>query len=163
MTRTEAHQCCGAEVPVAALPDVERFVVWAARVWIDAHCRGAIPCPRLQNMFRHMRLQNSLGPFYALFSLIVSEATRELDVRCPECRKLGADEKALLTLFAALQQGALSVAEIILEDWLPSAVAARAAYPARLVANGLADGGLLLQYPAVPRSLAATDARAATH
>lgn len=163
MTRTEAHQCCGSETPVFALPDAERFVVWAIRVWIDAHCRGQIPCPRLQDMFTHMRLQDCIGPFYALLSLIAGEAARELDFRCPGCRKLGADERAALTLFAAIQQGATPVAAIILEDWLPPAVAERAAYPARLVANGLADSGLLLQRLGAPRPLAIAGAQRAAH
>ena len=114
-------------------------------------------------MFAHLRLQDCLGPFYALFSLVVSEASRDLDFRCPACRKLGADEQAALTLFAVLQQGATLVAEIILEDWLPSAVAERAAYPARLVANGLADRGLLLQCLPTPRLLVAARAHSAAH
>lgn len=163
MTRTEAHQCCGTEAPVHALAHAERFVVWASRVWIEAHGAGRFPCRRLQAMFQHLRLQDCIGPFYSLFTFLAHEASRDLDFRCPACKLLGDDERRLLTLLAAYQQGTVRVAEIVLEDWLPAAMADRAAYPARLVANTLAENGLLLRGLAGPRYLAGMPVHAMAH
>jgi hypothetical protein len=151
MTRHEADQDCGTKIPVCTLPHAERFVVWAARAWIDAHCAGRIPCPRLQNLFQHLQLQDCIGPFYSLFTLVANEASRDLDFRCPACGTLGDDERRLLALFAAYQQGAARAADVILQDWLPGGIATRAVYPARLVANGLAEGGLRLRGAMPPR------------
>jgi hypothetical protein len=151
MTRHEADQGCGAEVRVCALPHAERFVVWAARAWIDAHCADRIPCPRLQSLFQHFHLQDCIGPFYSLFTLLANEASRDLDFRCPACGTLGDDERRLLALLAAYQQGAARAADIILQDWLADGLAERAAYPARLVANGLAESGLRLRGALPPR------------
>jgi hypothetical protein len=151
MTRHEADQFRDAEVHVCTLPHAERFVVWAARAWIDAHYTGRIPCRRLQGMFQHLQLQDCIGPFYSLFTFLANDASRDLDFRCPACGTLGDDERRLLTLFAAYQQGAARAADVVLEDWLPDAMAARAAYPARLVANGLADSGLRLRGALPPR------------
>jgi hypothetical protein len=163
MNRTEAHQCCGTEAPVYALAHAERFVVWASRVWIEAHGSGRFPCRRLQAMFQHLGLQDCIGPFYSLFTFLAHEASHDLDFRCPACKLLGDDERRLLTLLAAYQQGTVRAAEIVLEDWLPKAMAERAAYPARLIANTLAENGLLLRGVAGPRNLADMPVHAMAH
>jgi hypothetical protein len=151
MTRHEIDQGCGPEVRVCTLPHAERLVVWAARAWIDAHCAGRFPCRRLQSLFQHLNLQDCIGPFYSLFTFLAHEASRDLDFRCPACGTLGDDERRLLALFAACQQGAARTADVILQDWLPDGMAERAAYPARLVANGLAESGLRLRGALPPR------------
>jgi hypothetical protein len=111
----------------------------------------------------YLHLQDCIGPFYSLFTFLANEAARDLDFRCPACKVLGEDERLLLTLFAAYQQGAQRVAEFVLEDWLPEAMVDRAAYPARLVANALAENGLLLRGAAVPRTAAKPQAHQAMH
>lgn len=151
------------EVPVSTLPAAERFIVWAARVWIAAHCNDQMPCQRLQNMFQHLQLQDCLGPFYALLSLLVTECSRDLDFRCPGCRSLGEDERKMVTLFAALQQGSTQVAEVVLENWMPAHASQRAAYPARLVAHGMAENGHVLNELAVPRPVATLAVQQALH
>lgn len=153
MTRLETDQFCGTTVHVCTLPHAERLVVWAARAWIEAHGTGRLPCRRLRSMFQHLQLQDSLGPFYSLFTFLAHEACRDLDFRCPACGTLGDDERRLLTLFAAYQQGAARAADVVLDDWLPRSMAERAAYPARLIANGLAESGLRLRGAMPPQTL----------
>ena len=151
------------EMPVSSLPATERFVVWAARVWITAHCEGQMPCRRLQDMFHHLQLQDCLGPFYSLLSLLMNEGSRDLDFRCPCCRSLGEDERKMVTLFAAFQQGATQVAEVVLENWMPPQASQRAAYPARLVAHCMAENGQLLGRLAIPHTVTPPAVQHALH
>jgi len=66
-------------------------------------------------------------------------------------------------LFAAFQQGATQVAEVVLENWMPLHVSQRAAYPARLVALCMAENGQLLGRLAIPHPAATPAVQHALH
>jgi hypothetical protein len=99
----------------------------------------------LDSLFRHANLEDCIGPFYSLFTLLAHGARRKLTIQCPCCRQLGDDERLLLVLMTAHQQGEAHLAESILKDWLHPAAVRQAAYPARLVAQGFAENGFTLR------------------
>ncbi|MEM7423536.1 MAG: hypothetical protein AAF334_07415 [Pseudomonadota bacterium] len=145
MTVLSADKPSDTEPTVLALPNTERLVLSATRAWIDAYCSQQLCGPQLKTHLQELGFGNCIGPFYAFHGLLAAAATRELDFRCPKCPSVGDDEQRLLTMFASYQQGQTRVAEIIVQDWMPPAACRRATYAARLVANGLADRGLLLR------------------
>lgn len=144
MIQQADHTPLEAPSAICALPYPERFTVWASRVWIECFRANNPTCPRLENMFRHARLSEHLGPFYAFFTLVAHGAQRKLDFRCPGCKNVGEDERLFLAILAAQQWGSPATADSILADWLHRTAARRAAYPARMFAHGLAEAGLIL-------------------
>lgn len=131
---------------VHKLPFAERLAIWAARVWVQAHCAGKTSCIRLDSLFQHAKLEDCIGPFYSLFMLMAHGARRKLNIQCPCCRKLSNDERLLLVLITAHQQGNPEVAEGVLKDWLQPAAVRQAAYPAQLVAHGFLEAGLIFRF-----------------
>ena len=132
--------------PVHDLPFAERLAIWAARVWVEAHCAGKTSCMRLDSLFQHAKLEDCIGPFYSLFMLLAHGARRKLNIQCPCCRKLSDDERLLLVLITAHQQGQPEKADSVLRDWLQPAAVRQAAYPAQLVAHGFAEAGLSFRF-----------------
>lgn len=145
MTAATHDRQTDAEARVLDLPNTERLVLSATRAWIDAYCSQQLCGPQLKTQLQQLGFGSCIGPFYAFHGLLATSATRELDFRCPKCPSLGFDEQRFLTMLASYQQGQCRVAEVIIEDWMPPAACRRATYAARLVANGLADRGLLLR------------------
>lgn len=79
-----------------------------------------------------------------LFDVIAVAPRRRLAVACIHCRTLRPDEGLFLQLIATLQRRDVHGAKEILLNWVAPA-AARAAIPyARVLADGLAQQGLLL-------------------
>ena len=87
--------------------------------------------------------------FDAMMEIVARHATRPLDVRCPSCPGLGAEEAALLRLVCALQGGAAAAADAIdaLADWLPATLVPVALRPARRFAAAMAHADLAVVAP----------------
>lgn len=132
-----------ANAPIAELRTAEMFGVCAARLWVASYCGAPGQVPDWRVGFVAARVQDSpTAAFDVLFGIIAAGARRKLDIRCPSCRALGADEAALLQAISLLQGDRLADARLILADWLPPAAARGALVPAKAFADGLAEAGL---------------------
>ncbi len=83
-----------------------------------------------------------VSAFDRLFQIVVAAPLRLLDVRCPRCAYMGADEGRLLQLMSFLQRGRAGGGESILKEWLPATVARLALPAAQVLADALAEVGL---------------------
>ncbi len=80
--------------------------------------------------------------FEVLMSVVGASAQRLLEVRCPGCPSIGADEAAMLRLIAALQAEETLGALEVLADWLPEDAVGPALQGARGFARAAATAGL---------------------
>lgn len=83
-----------------------------------------------------------VAAFDRLFQVVVAAHLRPLDVRCPRCANMGADEARLLQLLSFLQRWRVGEAEAILKEWVPPAVVRIALPAAQTLAEAMADCGL---------------------
>ncbi len=110
---------------VAGLMESELFMVWAVRQWVVAIHQDEPPVARLEEGFRLAGLIDDLPAFHAAISFVSLHAATQLDVRCPQCKGLGAGERLLMELARGALHGdprALSLALAIVID--PRAVPA---------------------------------------
>ncbi|MCW5773011.1 MAG: hypothetical protein KIT16_15315, partial [Rhodospirillaceae bacterium] len=116
-----------ADTPMAALRTAELFIVASSRLWVAALRDPAAGVPDWQPGFRAAAIDAyGAAGFDRLFSIIAGNALRPLDIRCPRCPRLGADEAHLIHLLGLLQEHRADEAAAMLAEWLPPA-AARAA------------------------------------
>ncbi len=136
---------------IVSLEPSELFVLCLARLWV-VHQRNPETVPAdWREGFAHMRMDaESEAGFDQLFRLIVTAATRSLDIRCQRCEHLGEDEGWLLHSVSLLQGSRIADAAAIFSDWLPAGSVGRAIGSWQAFAAGLAARGLSLpRHPAM--------------
>jgi len=140
-----------AAAALADLQAAEREVVTALRLWVEAFTRQNDPLHAARDHFA--RCFNSGGEgalwgdrrpggdaglsLHAVLRNTTLAATRPVDVRCPTCPGLSADEARLLSTTAWLQRDVTPAAEAALGDWLPPAALRLSLAPARGLAQAL--------------------------
>lgn len=136
-----------AETPLAELRTAELFVTTTLRLWVLPHTKPEGDHPEWWQGFLRLGVDaGGMAGFDTLLRLVATSARRTLDVRCPRCAKLGADEAWLLQMLSLLQRGQEAQAMAILADWLPPAGARIALAPAESLAAALTQAGLSLPH-----------------
>lgn len=144
------------------LDTTETFVVATARLWAAPHRDPWQVHPDWRDGFRAAGITaDGAHAFDALFWIVVAGGLRSLDIRCPRCPRLGADEGLLLRLVAHAQAGRPAQVEATLGAWLPPCAGRAAAVHASIYARALMAAGLLL--PVEHRRPAPARARSAPH
>ncbi|MEQ8345397.1 MAG: hypothetical protein RIB84_27875 [Sneathiellaceae bacterium] len=137
--------------PELAFP--EALLVWALRVWVDIANPhegpgGRLAMERLRTAFDHARAPGVAAQLDHLWTIIGSSAKRQIDVRCPGCITLSPDEILFVREIACRQRRVTPGPSGLLASLCP-ATARRVAAPfTQTLADGLAEGRLLL--PARP-------------
>ena len=133
------------DLAVLELDTAETFVVATARLWAAPHRDPWHPHPDWRGGFRAAGIDaDGSHAFDTLFWIVVAGGHRTLDVRCPRCPQLGADEAWLLQLTGYAQLGRPDLAEIALGHWLPATAARAAVVHATIFGNALANAGLMV-------------------
>jgi hypothetical protein len=134
-----------AKTPLSELQTAELFVVVSLRLWVAA-LRDPTSVDRGWRSGFDAAGLDAVGrdAFDALFRTVAATALRSLDVRCPRCAELGADEGRLLQLLSLIQRGRSGEAAAILADWMPASARRLALVSAQDFAASLLEGGLLI-------------------
>jgi hypothetical protein len=113
---------------VHGLVTAEMLALATLRMWAAPHRRPNQPHPDWREGPRVAGLEDDAADaFDVLMRLVVAAAHKQLDVRCPKCPGLGADEVAFLEMVRAVQAHPRA-ADAGLSGWLPPP-AVRAARP----------------------------------
>lgn len=133
------------ELAVLELDTAETFVVATARLWAAPHRDPWQPHPDWRGGFRAAEIDaDGTHAFDTLFWIVVAGGHRVLDIRCPRCPRLGADEAWLLQLVGYTQMGRPDLSEIALGHWLPAAAARAAVVHACIFGGALSAAGLMV-------------------
>lgn len=140
----------------AALAPVERGVLRALRLWVAAFRRGADPRPELAAAAAAFGAPADVAlSVDALLAVAARSARRPLDVRCPNCPALSADEASLLHAAALAQRGEAEAAEDALRPLLTDIGASFAFGPLEGLGALLAVVGLRLPLRRAPAAAGA--------
>jgi hypothetical protein len=113
---------------VHALETAEMLGLATLRMWAAPHRQPGKQHPDWRDGPKAARLdEDAAEAFDVLMRLVVATGHRMLDVRCPSCPGLGADEVAFLEMLRAAQTHP-AAADAGLAGWLPAA-SVRAARP----------------------------------
>ncbi|WP_119421443.1 hypothetical protein [Desertibaculum subflavum] len=119
-----------------------QFAIWATRIWVAAVKRHESPSPMLDQAFAAAGAAPALPHLHGLLRTLATAASRQIDIRCPNCTSVSPDEAALIQLIDAFQRGAFGEAAMLLSDWLPPAAVRLAIDQASALAAALAEADL---------------------
>jgi len=138
-----------------------QFVIWATRIWVAAVKRRESPSPMLDQAFAAAGATGALPHLHGLLRTLATAADRSIDIRCPNCAHVSADEAALVRLIGAFQRGAMGEAAMLLSDWLPPAAVRLAIDQACAMAMALSEAelDLVVVHQGAPHGIAVTRAQ----
>lgn len=137
------------------IPFGERLLLWSLRMWVRAYVRRYNDHPLLQNGFKLAGAPAAYLALDDLMSVFATASTSSMDIRCPNCSEISADEHCLLTLVAEFQHGSTPCeAEDILGVWLPPAARRVAQTHAKELAEIFKQAKLLIRSRPGAQSLA---------
>lgn len=85
------------------LPFSEQFLVWAARMWVDALQNNEQSQLLLTEGFIKAGAADAQHVFDRMMWVLAAGASSTIDVRCPSCESVSPDEQRLLAVLAARQ------------------------------------------------------------
>ena len=138
----------------------QRFLLWAIRQWVWTLKSKDEGHATLRDGFRQAGLEDGYFVIDELLAVLGSAAIKSIDIRCPRCPGISADEKALIAVIAALQKDDTSTSTGLLEGWLPPSVVWLAQRPAAQLARLMEGIGLELEL--TERVLASSEVQSAT-
>lgn len=146
----------GYPATVAALEPSERLFLGQVRLWVQAVRQGLNPVPALRQAMAAQGVGAAAMSIDMLMRILGRAARRPVEVRCPACSRLAADEQALLHAARLAQGRDMRLAEETLRAALLSPVAASFAMgPLEGLGRIFAAAGLPLPSRALPAGSAA--------
>ena len=127
-TNLQAAPHAGDLMSIVDLTTSERFLIFAARDWVDGACKGICPTPTLVRVFAEADLSAALIDLHALLTLAATAAKRPLALRRPACGGVCNAEIDLLAVVAYAQKGLGHLAAARLATWFANDVR-RAVWP----------------------------------
>lgn len=85
------------------LPMPETVLLWSMRTWSVGHRRGVPTEHYVASVFEGLGASRATGYFHGLMWALAHGAAREVALHRPCCPHIGADERALLDVFALTQ------------------------------------------------------------
>jgi len=147
------------DTPLDRLRTPELFLLSTLRLWIAGAVDPEGRHPRWSEGCHVAGLRPAAVTGFDAFWRLMAAAPRRpghapLDLRCPTCPRLGADEAWFLQAVQALQAGEDRATVAILARWLPPAAQRLALPPLMALAAGLLEAELALpdraRLPALP-------------
>jgi hypothetical protein len=93
------------DAPRTALPVLDNALLWTMQAWVVGHCRDAEVVGRIADVYAELGAPEAAGYLDGFMWVLSQGATRLLAVNCTCCDTVSADERALLDVFALLQEG----------------------------------------------------------
>ena len=128
------------------LPFGEQLVLWAIRMWAKALNEDANISDVLRQGFRLAGVQDAFGFLDSIMYVLATAGNGVIDIRCPGCSKISADEHRIMGAIAVYQrQTDFKHCDPYLCFWLPPTALRIVREPAMKLAKALTNGGLILR------------------
>tara|TARA_R110000772_G_scaffold268420_1_gene395413 strand:+ start:5872 stop:6330 length:459 start_codon:yes stop_codon:yes gene_type:complete len=85
------------------LPFGEQLMLWAMRLWMRGLRDGTPDQAILRTGFKLAGVPDAHPALDGLMTIITTAATDTIDIRCPQCADISADEHLLMDVIAGLQ------------------------------------------------------------
>ncbi len=85
------------------LPFGEQLMLWAVRLWMRGLRDGMHDQTILRTGFKLAGVPAAHAPLDGLMTVLTTAATDTIDIRCPHCADISADEHLLMDVIAGLQ------------------------------------------------------------
>jgi len=124
----------------------EQILLWGVRVWVSSYRNDLNAQNLLRLAYTHTGTPNAHTELDAMMEIITTAGYGVMDVLCPSCLKISADEMRLMAAIAAWQHGfSQHDGDIYLECWAKPATLRILRPTAQLLAKTLKEGGLLIR------------------
>ena len=128
------------------LPFGEQLILWGMRMWAQALNQDVNISDVLREGFRLAGVQDAFGFLDSIMYILATAGRGVIDIRCPGCSEISADEHRLLGAIAIHQcDFVLADSDPYLCLWLPPAALRIAREPTIKLAKALQRGGLALR------------------
>jgi hypothetical protein len=132
------------DAPRGRLPMLDNALLWSMQAWVVGHCRGADVSARIADLYADLGAPEATGFLDGFMWSLSQGAVRIMEINCVCCDTVSADERALLDVFALMQEGHPDEAHALLGTMLtPGAAMAARSSASRLMA-ALAEAGQYL-------------------
>lgn len=123
----------------------EQFLIWALRAWTHNSLRSSDKHVAIETGFKLAKVEPALASLTFFMRVLLSVATRPIEIRCMHCACVSADEELLLHAVGALQAGRHMGAHIVLHRYLPCAAVRMATPGLEALAERMRRGGLFVE------------------
>ncbi|MAH83955.1 MAG: hypothetical protein CBB68_06270 [Rhodospirillaceae bacterium TMED8] len=106
----------------SGLPFGEQLFLWGIRFWVQAHTRCVNYQDMLKNGFLLAGVPKAHGLLDSMMTLFTTAGNGTMDIRCPQCGDISADEHRILGAVAAFQKSTDErVIDSYIECWMSEA------------------------------------------
>ena len=128
------------------LPFGEQMLLWGIRVWVRSYRNDSNVQNLLHIAYSRAGVPSAHTGLDTMMEMIIANGYGVMEVRCPSCTSISADEMRLMAAIAAWQHGTSSHdGDIYLKCWAKPATLRILRPAAQLLAKALKDGGLLIR------------------
>jgi hypothetical protein len=123
------------DAPRSTLPLLDNALLWTMQAWVVGQCRGGDVAKRIADVYADLGAPEAAGYLDGFMWVLSQGAIRLLEVNCVCCDTVSADERALLDVFALVQEAQEGEALALLGTMaMPGAALAARSSALRLVA-----------------------------
>ncbi|MCG7360294.1 hypothetical protein MHZ93_03360 [Roseomonas sp. ACRSG] len=123
------------DAPRSVLPLLDNALLWTMQAWVVGYCRDGDVAERIADIYAELGAPEAAGYLDGFMWVLSQGATRLLEVNCVCCDIVSADERALLDVFALVQERQEGEALALLATMaMPGAALAARSSALRLVA-----------------------------
>ena len=124
----------------------EQIFLWGIRVWVSSYRNDLNVQDLLRSAYTNTGAPSAHTELDTMMEIITAFGYGVMDVRCPHCLKISADEIRLMAAIAAWQHGSSQHdGDVYLECWAKPATLRILRPTAQLLAKTLKEGGLLIR------------------
>lgn len=123
----------------------EQMLLWGIRIWVRSYKNDLDTQNLLHLAYSHAGVPRAHVALDTMMEIITTNGFGVMDVGCPNCLNISADEMRLMAAIAALQHGSQHDGDIYLKFWVKPAALRIMRPVARMLAEELKDGGLLIR------------------
>jgi len=130
----------------AALPLGEQLILWGLRMWVKAYTQGENIQDTLRNGFKLAGAPAAHPALDAMMTVFSTVGRGAMDIRCPQCTDISADEHRILGAIAACQSTLDSHAgDAFLDCWMPPTALRVVREPIHQLAMALREARLMVR------------------
>ncbi|MBH89307.1 MAG: hypothetical protein CMF71_03620 [Magnetovibrio sp.] len=124
----------------------EQMLLWGFRIWVCGYKKDLNTNNLIHLAYAQAGIPSAQIALDSIMTLITANGSGVMDVRCPSCTEISADEMRLMGTISALQSASSSNAgDIYLECWAKPATLRMLRPVTQMLANVLKEGGMFIR------------------
>lgn len=98
----------------------ERLALWSVRLWVDGLQSECSISEQLKDAYRLARVDDAYLDLDAMMTIVATNSSGPIDIRCEQCASISEDEKIFLHWLAISQAGFPNETDDgLFEQWMP--------------------------------------------